>query len=45
MKGRATFPLTLRVVFRSAVGREGVARGDMSKLGLPNTIRDYLNYL
>ena len=37
--------LSLTVVFRSAVGSEGVARGDMSKLGLPNTIRDYLNYL
>jgi len=34
-----------RRTIRSAVGREGVARGDMSKLGLPNTIRDYLNYL
>lgn len=34
-----------RRTIRSAVGREGVSRGDMSKLGLPNTIRDYLNYL
>ena len=37
--------LSSTFVFRSAVGREGVMRGDMSKLGLPNTIRDYLNYL
>jgi len=40
-----TLSACCRRTIRSAVGSEGVARGDMSKLGLPNTIRDYLNYL